>query len=817
WLYGLHGITAESRPGRPGTPEEERPRINCGVWRYHPYRKVFEVVCHGTTNPWGLDWDDHGEAFFTNCVIGHLWHVIPGAHYQRMYGTDYNRYAYELIAPTSDHLHWGGGDWTTSRGGEGIHSEAGGGHAHSGAMVYLGDNWPEKFRNHLFTCNLHGNRLNCDRLERQGCGYVGWHGPDVLTSDNPWFRGVRVTYGPDGAVYVTDWSDLGECHDNDGVHRSSGRIYRARYGETKPTRGLDLAGSSDAELVHLQLHKNDWYVRRARRLLAERAASGKPMAEVHRALRRMFDENPDVTRKLRAMWALFVTGGTDERWLTRQLDHPDEHVRSWAVRLLCDEREPGAATRRKFREMAQADGSGLVRLYLAAMLQRVPVGERLAIAGPLAAHAEDAGDRCQPLMIWYGIEPAVTRDRVAALKLAEEAQIPHLRYWVTRRIVEGSAENPEWLGEVVGALGGVNDADRLDPMLRGTIDGLKGRKRVAMPPSWPEAAERLAANPSAELRQRADLLGLLFGDERVAARLKERITDPGADPESRRAALQALVQVGVPGLGEILLTRLVNDAAMRGPAIRALAAGHDPRVPPTLLRLYPNLTADEKQDAIGTLAARPEYASALLDAVEAGRVPRRDVSAFTARQLMSLAGGKLPDRVRAVWGEVRKTPAEKKALIAKYQAALTPEVLARADLSRGRVLFQKTCMQCHKLFGEGGAIGPDLTGSDRSNLYYLLENAIDPGAVIGREYRLTNLELSSGRLLSGIIVEETDQALTVQTATERLVVSKADVQEQSVSPVSMMPEGQLEQLAAEEVRDLIAYLMSKRQVPLPGE
>jgi len=166
---------------------------------------------------------------------------------------------------------------------------------------------------------------------------------------------------------------------------------------------------------------------------------------------------------------------------------------------------------------------------------------------------------------------------------------------------------------------------------------------------------------------------------------------------------------------------------------------------------------------------------------------------------------------------VRQTPAEKKQLIEKYKRQLTAEVLAKADLPNGRLVFSRTCMQCHTLFGEGAKIGPDLTGSNRADLHYILENSVDPSAVIGRDYQLNNIFTKKGRLVSGIIVEETDRAVTVQTLTERVVVPKADIDERQVSDVSMMPEGQLEKLTADELRDLVAYLASKRQVPLPKE
>src|SRR5262249_7089887 len=157
---------------------------------------------------------------------------------------------------------------------------------------------------------------------------------------NPWFRGTDLRCGPDGGVYVSDWCDLGECHDHDGVHRTSGRIYKVTHGQPPRPQIGDVANLSDRELVRLQLHKNDYYVRAARRNLQERAAAGKDMEAVHAELRALFLGQADVTRQLRALWALYVTGGTDEARLRRLLTHESEHVRVWAVKLLVDAGAP---------------------------------------------------------------------------------------------------------------------------------------------------------------------------------------------------------------------------------------------------------------------------------------------------------------------------------------------------------------------------------------------------------------------------------------------------------------------------------------------
>jgi len=826
WLYGRHGITADSLVGRPGTPPDKRIRLNCCIWRYHPRRQVFEVVANGTTNSWGMDFDDYGEAFFTNCVIGHLWHMIPGAHYQRMYGRDFNPYTYELIGATSDHLHWGGGDWTSSRGGKGTHNEAGGGHAHAGAMVYLGDNWPDHFRNNIFMVNLHGARLNCDLLIRQGTGYVGKHAPDLLHSDNLWFRGIDLAYGPDGGVFIADWCDFGECHDNDGVHRSSGRIYKVFRGKPAPAAGLDLAKKSDAELVELQLHKNDWYVRHARRLLTERAdrraggvspligGRGPNMAEVHRRLVRMFDENPDVTRKLRAMWALYTTGGVSADWLRQRLGDPDEHIRSWAIRLLCDRSPPDRAVLQKFAAMARDDEAGLVRLYLSSALQRLNLADRFAIAHELAQHSEDAGDRCQPLMIWYGIEAAVPGNPSAALQLAAQSKIPKLRQFIARRLGEAAGADGNGLDSILQLITRTTDALSQRDLALGFRDGLKGRKSVPMPKTWPAVYSLLTDSKLPEVRESAQALGLLFNDPQALNRLRATLIDQKAAADERRSALEALTGRAIPDLLPTLF-KLLDEPAMRRPALRAMAVYQDSRIPGLILSRYRMFSPDEKQDAVTTLASRPGYALALLDAVAARQIQRRDITAFTARQLQDLGDDKIRERLNATWGRFSQTSKDKKALIAKYKSLLSPEVLAQGDPSHGRAMFNRTCFQCHTLFGAGNKIGPDLTGSNRTDLHYIIENLVDPSAVIGNDYRLTNIVTTGGRLISGIIVEETERALTMQTATERLVVPKSDIEERHVSPISMMPEGQIEQMSVTELRDLIRYLGSKTQVPLP--
>ncbi|NNE94284.1 MAG: dehydrogenase, partial [Verrucomicrobiales bacterium] len=211
WLYATHGRTNWSLIGKPGTPEEERVRFDGGVWRFDPVSKNWESFCDGTTNPWGIDWDENGEAFMTNCVNPHLFHAIQGAHYEPWRGRKSSQHAYRRIETIADHLHHQGGDLRKQLGSKET-LDLGGGHAHCGVLVYpIGGPWPEKYHGAIFLNNIHGDRINVDIPKRHGSGFIASHAPDLMISKDPWFMGVCLQLAPDGSVYVSDWSDTGEC------------------------------------------------------------------------------------------------------------------------------------------------------------------------------------------------------------------------------------------------------------------------------------------------------------------------------------------------------------------------------------------------------------------------------------------------------------------------------------------------------------------------------------------------------------------------------------------------------------------------------
>jgi putative membrane-bound dehydrogenase-like protein len=738
WLYGRCGHSCPGRLGVPGTPDEQRIPMKGGIWRFHPERKIVEVLTHGTTNPWGHDWDQNGEMFFINTVTGHLWHLIPGAHLKD--SNTMNPLIYEKLDTIADHYHYDrSGSWTESR--DGKANSLGGGHAHIGMMIYQADQWPKQYRNKLFTLNMHGRRANVERLERNGSGYVGKHEPDVFLTDDPWFRGIEISTGPDGSGFILDWSDTGECHDSTGVHRTSGRIFRISYGEVK-----------------------------------------KP--EVPFAWRKPFPKAD-------------LNGNEHQRVLAIR-----EMTQFWPIDMVMGELHPQAIQDIQDADtllnLARTDKSSLVHLALASTLQRLPLKHRPELAIELLKHAEYADDLFLPHLVWFGISPLAKHDPAALVKIAKDCTWPKMLKWISRSL----ATQPEHLNALLTSA----KPEQASSILEGMAEAFKGLRKVPKPEAW-DAFAVLSKGQTNLVRD----LSILFGDGRALDDVNKIVLDAQAEIPTREAALKTLIEARPNDLRAVC-EGLLEVRGLNVTAVRGLTLFDDPAIGQRLAKNYRKFAPADRSAVLDALVSRPAWAAAMLESVGKGQIARTEVTAFHARQIRDFKDEALTKKLTEVWGELRESAADKKELIEKLKKQLDAPTLAKANLSQGRVLFTAICGACHQMYGAGGKIGPDLTGSGRSNIDYLLENIADPSGVVSADYRMSLLTLKDGRVLSGVITGTTDKTLSLRTLTEPLTLDRSEITKTETSPMSMMPEGLLLAFQPDQIRDLIAYLMHPVQV-----
>lgn len=805
WLYGCHGVFTHSRVGKPGTPDKDRTPINAGIWRYHPTKHVFEVFCHGTSNPWGLDYNQYGDFFIEACVIPHLWHMVQGGRYERQGGQHFNPYTYDDIKTIAKHRHYVG---DTPHGGNNRSDSAGGGHAHSGLICYQGGTWPKEYHGKLFMGNIHGHRINVDVITPKGSSYEGDRNPDFLLSNDRFCIIVAIHTGPDGNVYFCDWSDKQVCHTPQEVwDRTNGRLFKISHKDTKPLKNLDLQKLSDAELVKLQTSDNEWMVRHARRILQERyGGEKKATAEVATALTKLVTEEKDVNHRLRGLWALECLNGISIDLEHKLMRDDSEWIRGWNAYLMVGKPEKRDGKVREWK--STYDPSPVARRFIASGMLKSnspDYGIQHLIHQP-----EDANDPLLLHLYWYALERYAAEDPQDALRMVFVSPHEQLVRNTARRVgAMGTSKATELL---IAAINRPGADDKWLSLLRGLQESVKGKRTADAPKGWGDAYAKLNKSDNAEVRQTALSLAVTFGDAAAMDSLRKTLTDAAATTPARQAALAALLDVRDKQLPAVL-QGLLADPAVRSAAVRGLAAFDDPKTPAALLSAYPSFTPVEKRDAVATLASRSAFAKELLAAVGAKKIPSTDIPAEIVRQLRNLNDESVSKQIATVWGVVRDTPADRKKLIADWSRKMNPDVLAKADLGAGRAVFNKVCAQCHTLYGVGGKVGPEITGANRADLNYLLENIFDPSAVIPKEYAATKIDLADGRVVTGIIKEETAATLTVVTANETLTIPVKDIDKRTPSELSMMPDDLTKQATEPQIRNLIAYLKHTQQVP----
>jgi putative heme-binding domain-containing protein len=376
------------------------------------------------------------------------------------------------------------------------------------------------------------------------------------------------------------------------------------------------------------------------------------------------------------------------------------------------------------------------------------------------------------------------------------------------------AQSDDALPILVQVLQSADDTQVQLDILKGMADGLKGRRGVKAPAGWDAVATKLGTSSNTQVKELAQQLSLVFGSASALADMRKQLLDAKAPAAQRLAALEALVAAKDAGLADSL-RQLLKEPVLRGAALRGLAAYDDAKTPPAILEFLSSLTPAEKRDALGTLASRLSFARPLVSALVAGKLAAKDLPADLVRQLRNYQQADLNAALDQHWGAARESTADKKTEMDRYKALLAKPGAQKDDLVKGRAVFAKTCGQCHTLYGVGGKVGPDITGSNRADLDYLLHNILDPNAEIPNDYRTWNLDTKDDRSISGVMARQDATTVTIVTPNESLTIARGDIARLKQSELSMMPEGLLQALPEDEVRNLIAYLRGKEQVPLP--
>ncbi len=786
WLYGAQGSTV--------TANIRGISFQQGIWRYHPTTREFELFAEGGGNTWGVDFDRTGHLIAgTNVGPNAMLHQVQGGYYWKSFGKHgelHNPYAFGYL----EHVQY---------------ADFRGGHVTCGGIVYSGDTLPAHFKDRYIAANLLSHAVYWHELSPQGSSFTARFGGELLVANDDWFAPVDVTLAPDGSVLIADWHDQRTAHPDPDAQwdRTNGRIYRVQAKGAKRLPRFDLAKLSTEQLVALLDSPSGWHRATARRLLVERGDS----TAVGLVETRLQVDPPSTA--LESLWTLASMNAVDETLLSELLDHKDAAVRAWAVRLLGDNKEVAPDVAAKLVSLA-ADDSPAVRNQLACTAQRLPAEHGLPIVFALARKDADATDPQIPLLLWWALERHADRRDEILNWLSDKAtwQQQLVREHLVERLARRYAARgePDDLTAVVSLLRQAPDSGGRELILRGINLGLRGRRLPRAPGVLPAAFRSLKdeAQSPAVLE-----FGLRIGDGDAQDRALALLASTDLTVNERTHLIAVLGDTSLEGAASHLFALLKSGEApepVRLAALAALGRTENPQVSDAILSCYAELPEKLKAGAIGVLVARPSSAAKLVDAVRSGSIPQGEVSTDHLRQLAAHDDANLESAITSLWGKVRAaTPEERLAVVRRLNNDLRA---ASGDVAVGKTLFTEHCAKCHTLHGEGNLVGPDLTTANRGDRDFLLVSMVDPSVNVRKEYLSHVAQTTDGRVLTGIVIEETDAELTLLDANnQRQRLAKSDLELLQPAEVSLMPEGLLEKLTPGQLRDLFSYLQSSAE------
>jgi len=792
WLYGAQGSTV--------TANIRGIEFQQGIWRYHPLTREFELFAEGGGNTWGLDFDAQGELVAGTNFDDKMLHQVQGAYYVKNFGKHgelHNPHAYGYFG----HVPYSGYR---------------GAHLSVGGIVYLGGAFADSFRGTYISANMLDRAIYWYKLAPQGSSFTANFGGPLIKTDEELFRPVDCQTGPDGAVYIADWCDKRATHVDplDTWDRSNGRIYRIQAKGAKPVPKFDLASLSSDKLVDLLAHQNDWFAREARRILSERRDRN-----TYARLESQISGN-DPRLALQSLWALYAGGGFNNTLASALLQHRDENVRAWTIRLLGDARQVTPTVQSLLVTRAKTDTSPIVRRQLACTVKRLPGTEALPILNELLSRDEDVDDPQIPLLLWWAIEHNTIAQRENLMRLlASPAAMarPLMRKTILERLArryaaEGSEANFASCAQLLKAAPSPVETAML---LRGMELGIVSRRFD----NTPATLAAWFTEAWMHDKRNVDLmrLGLRLGDERARRAAVEFLDDPRAEEKDRIEIVETLGQSEEPGALPKLLVLVTNAPSLklRNAALSALQHFPDPGIAVSLVAAYDSLSPELRSRVRSLLCSRPAWAHVLVARVEGGIIPAKDVTLDEARQMARLQDAQLTQRLEKIWGKIKPdSPEEKQNFMNEVKLVLKPSGAAardgRGNRSEGRKIFTQACGICHKLFEEGTAIGPDLTTADRRTTDMLLQNIVNPSAYIRPEFVNHEAVTRDEQSISGLLVESSPAAVTLlDRNNQRHVLPRERLASLRESEMSLMPDGLLEALSPQQIMDLFSYLQGE--------
>jgi len=790
WLYGAQGSTTIANINSAASKDVHFK--GQAIWRYHPETNIFEIFGEGGGNTFDTEFDAKGRMYSGDNGTTRGFYYKQGGYYQKNWGKHgalTNPYAFGYLpglAVVGKKIRF----------------------THAW-IKYEGESLPKKYHDKIMALNPLHNFIQLSRPDPVGSTFLCVDEEKMLTSTDHWFRPVDIKAGPDGAVYLADWSDSRLSHVSpiDTWNKRSGRIYRIKRKNQAPAASFDLSTYSSQALVALLANKNKWLRQQALRLLGDRKDTS-----ILPELLTLFRQ-ADGQTTLEALWAIHLSGGFSEEVASEALQHADPYVRLWGIRLQGDSREASPRLADQLADLAASEQQLEVIGQLAASAKRFPPAVALPILNQLMQNVHTQQDRDNQFLIWWALESKAESGRAMLLTLFENPALwtqPMVQEIILERLMQryilaGGKQN-YLSGAAMFDLAPSDDLAKL--LLIGLAEGLRGKGVEELP----EKLSHWMRYYQAKFGEGELNLALRQNDQSALSKALVVIADPNANRLERLSYIKTLGEIDQPQAVPVLLKIAANNnnpVAIRLACFQALQHYNDPSIGEELRNAYAHnirSNSDVRLAAFRLFASRADWAKAFLTLVyETKAVKKGEVPDAIIRQFKLLGDEVLNQKVDELWPTIKiATSDEKTAAVLKIKEALTR---GEGNVARGKTIYTHSCGSCHLLHEEGGAIGPDLTGYDRTNLNYLVLNIVDPNADIREGYVTYLVEKKDGQILSGTIVDRSDAMITLRTLSgEEITLAQTEIKRSEAQKLSLMPERLMEPLGEQEIRDLFAYL-----------